>query len=159
MDWMNLFEPHILNRGMVYCEDGCVSDLQTIENTVTAEVEGSEYYQVSIELDGGEIMDMFCDCPYAAKGYNCKHMAAVLFKYEEYLADENENDEVKNYTDSLKNTVMNSSLNSKRQEIEKLITKIPEQDAKELLIDMLLGNEGLKNELQLKYDFQMNAIR
>lgn len=159
MDWMNLFEPHILNRGMVYCEDGCVSDLQTIENTVTAEVEGSEYYQVSIELDGGEIMDMFCDCPYAAKGYNCKHMAAVLFKYEEYLADENENDEVKNYTDSLKNTVMNSSLNSKRQEIEKLITKIPEQDAKELLIDMLLGNEGLKNELQLKYDFQMNAIQ
>lgn len=159
MDWMNLFEPHILNRGMVYCEDGCVSDLQTIGNTVTAEVEGSEYYQVSIELDGGEIMDMFCDCPYAAKGYNCKHMAAVLFKYEEYLADENENDEVKNYTDSLKNTVMNSSLNSKRQEIEKLITKIPEQDAKELLIDMLLGNEGLKNELQLKYDFQMNAIQ
>ena len=159
MDWMNLFEPHILNRGMVYCEDGCVSDLQTIENTVTAEVEGSEYYQVSIELDGGEIMDMFCDCPYAAKGYNCKHMAAVLFKYEEYLADENENDEVKNYTDSLKNTVMNSSLNSKRHEIEKLITKIPEQDAKELLIDMLLGNEGLKNELQLKYDFQMNAIQ
>ena len=159
MDWMNLFEPHILNRGMVYCEDGCVSDLQTIENTVTAEVEGSEYYQVSIELDGGEIMDMFCDCPYAAKGYNCKHMAAVLFKYEGYLADENENDEVKNYTDSLKNTVMNSSLNSKRHEIEKLITKIPEQDAKELLIDMLLGNEGLKNELQLKYDFQMNAIQ
>ena len=159
MNWMNLFERHILNRGREYCEDGCVLNLQTIGNTVMAEVEGSEYYQVSIELDGEEVMDMSCDCPYAAKGYNCKHMAAVLFKYEEYLADENENDEVKNYTDSLKNTVMNSSLNSKRQEIEKLITRIPEQDAKELLIDMLLGNEGLKNELQLKYDFQMNAMQ
>ena len=159
MNWMNLFERHILNRGREYCEDGCVLNLQAIGNTVMAEVEGSEYYQVSVELDGGEIMDMFCDCPYAAKGYNCKHMAAVLFKYEEYLADENENGEEKNYTDGLKNTVMNSSLNSKRQEIEKLITRIPEQDAKELLVDLLLENEGLKNELQLKYDFQMNAIQ
>lgn len=54
---------------------------------------------------------------------------------------------------------MTSSANAKRQEIEKLIIKIPEQDAKELLIDFLLRNEGLKNELQLKYDFQMNAIQ
>lgn len=158
MNWMNLFEPHILNRGMEYYEDGCVSDLQIIGNTVEAEVEGSEYYQVSVELDGGEIMDMFCDCPYAAKGYNCKHMAAVLYKYEEYLADESENEAEVYHKDSM-NIVMASTVNTKRQEIERLLTKIPEQDAKELLIDMLSENEGLKNELQLKYDFQMNAIQ
>lgn len=57
------------------------------------------------------------------------------------------------------NIVMASTVNTKRQEIERLLTKIPEQDAKELLIDMLSENEGLKNELQLKYDFQMNAIQ
>ena len=158
MNWMNLFEPHILNRGMEYYEDGCVSDLQIIGNTVEAEVEGSEYYQVSVELDGGEIMDMFCDCPYAAKGYNCKHMAAVLYKYEEYLADESENEAEVYHKDSM-NIVMASTVNTKRQEIERLLTKIPEKDAKELLIDMLSENEGLKNELQLKYDFQMNAIQ
>lgn len=158
MNWMNLFEPHILNRGMEYYEDGCVSDLQIIGNTVEAEVEGSEYYQVSVELDGGEIMDMFCDCPYAAKGYNCKHMVAVLYKYEEYLADESENEAEVYHKDSM-NIVMASTVNTKRQEIERLLTKIPEQDAKELLIDMLSENEGLKNELQLKYDFQMNAIQ
>ena len=145
MNWMNLFEPHILNRGMEYYEDGCVSDLQIIGNTVEAEVEGSEYYQVSVELDGGEIMDMFCDCPYAAKGYNCKHMAAVLYKYEEYLADESENEAEVYHKDSM-NIVMASTVNTKRQEIERLLTKIPEQDAKELLIDMLSENEGLKNE-------------
>ena len=43
---MNLFKSHILDRGMEYCEDGCVSDLQTIGNTVKAEVEGTECYQV-----------------------------------------------------------------------------------------------------------------
>ena len=158
MNWMNLFEPHILIRGMEYYEGGCVSDLQIIGNAVEAEVEGSEYYQVSIELDGEEVMDMSCDCPYAAKGYNCKHMAAVLYKYEAYLAEESENEAEVYHNDSM-NIIMASTVNTKRQEIEKLLTKIPEQDAKELLVDLLLENEGLKNELQLKYDFQMNAIQ
>lgn len=95
MNWLNLFEPHILNRGRTYYEDGCVSELEIVENTVNAEVKGSEFYQVFIELDGGEIVGMSCDCPYAAKGYNCKHMAAVLFEYEAYLTDKDENDEEK----------------------------------------------------------------
>lgn len=158
MNWMSLFEPHILNRGMEYYEEGCVSDLQIIGNAVEAEVEGSEYYQVLIELDGGEVMDMSCDCPYAAKGYNCKHMAAVLCEYEANLADEYGN-KAENHDKVSLNITMASTVNAKRQEIEKLLAKIPEQDAKELLVDLLLGNEGLKNELQLKYDFQMNAIQ
>lgn len=157
MNWMNLFEPHILDRGMEYCEDGCVSDLQIIGNAVKAEVEGSEHYQVYIELDGEEIMDMSCNCPYAAKGYNCKHMAAVLCEYEAYLAHEDENKEEAD-NDSM-NIAMTSTVNTKRQEIEKLLEKIPEKDAKELLVDFLLRNEGLKNELQLKYDFQMNIMQ
>lgn len=101
MNWMNLFEPHILGRGMEYCEDGCVSDLHIIGNTVKAEVEGTECYQVSIELDGEEIMDMSCNCPYAAKGYHCKHMAAVLCEYESYLADEDDNKEEDYDNDSM----------------------------------------------------------
>lgn len=103
MNWMNLFEPHILGRGMEYCEDGCVSDLHIIGNIVKAEVEGTECYQVSIELDGEEIMDMSCNCPYAAKGYryNCKHMAAVLCEYESYLADEDDNKEEDYDNDSM----------------------------------------------------------
>lgn len=157
MNWMNLFKPHILDRGMEYCEDGCVSDLQTNGNTVKAEVEGTECYQVSIELDGEEIMGMSCTCPYAAKGYHCKHMAAVLCKYEAHLADEDDNKE-EDYDNDF-NIVMTSKVNAKRREIEKLLEKIPEQDARELLVDFLLRNEGLKNELQLKYDFQMNAIQ
>lgn len=32
---------------------------------------------------------MNCDCPYARKGYNGKHMAAVLFKYQGSLAEDN----------------------------------------------------------------------
>lgn len=31
---MNLFEQYILNRGMEYCEDVAVSDLEIIDDTV-----------------------------------------------------------------------------------------------------------------------------
>lgn len=157
MNWMNLFEPHILRRGMEYSEDGCVSDFEIVGNNIKAEVEGTEFYQVSIELDGEDVVEMFCDCPYAAKGYNCKHMAAVLCNYEAYLADQDENADYEESDNTFENIIMTSAIDTRRQEIENLIAKIPEKDAKELLVDFLLRDEGLRNQLQLKYDFQMNA--
>ena len=35
--------------------------------------------------DENEIIAMSCDCPYAKKGDNCKHEAAVLFAYEKEI--------------------------------------------------------------------------
>ncbi len=130
----------------MYCEDGKVIDFEVLENRIEAEVAGSEYYHVSIDLDGEDIIDMTCDCPYAAKGYNCKHMAAVLCEYEGYLAD---NEDEEEYAVSPMYTL--------RQEVEALVDKIPEQDAKELLVHFLINDDGLKNRLQLKYDFKMTA--
>ncbi|MBR1573080.1 MAG: SWIM zinc finger family protein [Lachnospiraceae bacterium] len=146
MNWMNLFENHILKRGMMYCEDGKVIDFEVLENRIEAEVAGSDYYHVSIDLDGEDIIDMTCDCPYAAKGYNCKHMAAVLCEYEGYLAGNEDEEE---------NAI--SPMYTLRQEVEALVDKIPEQDAKELLVHFLINDDGLKNRLQLKYDFKMTA--
>ena len=49
------------------------------ENEYTADVEGSELYEVIVEMnDGGEIYDISCDCPYDMEDY-CKHEAAVLY--------------------------------------------------------------------------------
>ena len=38
MDWMSLFENHILNRGMMYCEDGKVVDFDISENRIEADI-------------------------------------------------------------------------------------------------------------------------
>ncbi len=154
MEWMDLFEPHILNRGVMYYEDGCVSDLELKDDTICAEVEGSDFYQVCITLKGDEVQEMECDCPYAAQGYNCKHMAAVLFAYEGYLAEHE--DEEQNIMD-LAELNCNASENDKRQELDTLVSKIPEEDVRRVLADILESNESLKNRLQLIYDFQMNA--
>jgi len=85
--WKQLFAPHILERGLDYFE----SELATIDNmdeqSIEATVEGTEPYRVEIVLYRGKVQDMFCDCPYADAGNNCKHMAAVLFAAEDEEAD------------------------------------------------------------------------
>lgn len=77
--WKELFESRILQRGYDYYLTGAVKSLNTRENRVEAEVLGSELYEVEAEFDGGRISHWHCDCPYAAGGTPCKHLAAVLY--------------------------------------------------------------------------------
>ena len=77
--WKDWFQPHILERGRAYFDEGRVSELERTEDSYTAIVEGTEEYEVEILLGGDSVEDMLCDCPYAEDGTACKHMAAVLF--------------------------------------------------------------------------------
>ena len=38
---------------------------------------------MEIFLEDGEVAEMYCSCPYAEEGKNCKHMAAVLYEWSE----------------------------------------------------------------------------
>lgn len=78
--WKNMFLPHIWQRGVDYYRDGRVLDLQCQNNEVTAQVEGSEIYTVSVIFNKKRngITDYYCDCPYGEDGTPCKHLAAAL---------------------------------------------------------------------------------
>ncbi len=53
---------------------------ETAEFRFTAEVEGTDMYHVTADIDEtGKISDLSCTCPYAASGSSCKHMAALLY--------------------------------------------------------------------------------
>ncbi len=72
------------DRGMQYYRHNQVH-VQSVEVTelaefrFTAEVEGTDVYHVTAELnDMGKISSLSCTCPYAAAGNSCKHMAALL---------------------------------------------------------------------------------
>lgn len=83
MDWKNLFEYHILERGYDYYCENAVENIDVSADTVRADIIGTEDYEVEISLDNGEVTDMYCSCPYADSRRNCKHMAAVLFEWTE----------------------------------------------------------------------------
>lgn len=81
-DLADLFEPQILDRGYGYYLDGAVQNLRQTATQITAEVRGSQRYDVTITLRNDSVMEMACDCPYAEQGKSCKHMAAVLMAAE-----------------------------------------------------------------------------
>lgn len=159
MNWYTLFRQHILDRGIEYYEDGNVVDFQCTEDSISAHVDGTDIYDVEIMIEGEEVTDMYCSCPYARDGKNCKHMAAVLFRFEEMLED----DEEERASVELDNGYNYSQVSfadrckQKREDVTLLVSKIPEKDVRELLIDMLLSDEELRHTLQMKYAFKMNS--
>ncbi len=89
-DWKSAFPREILKRGKKYYETGRVRDFFEIKNYCAADVYGSDIYEVEIGNPGKSNMAVRCDCPYARKGYRCKHEAAVMFKWEEERSKEAE---------------------------------------------------------------------
>lgn len=78
--------------------------------------------------------DMFCDCPYAEDGNNCKHMAAVL-----YAADKHPEDSI--------------GKNSEEQEIEKLLEQANPETIKSFLAETLLADSKLLLKFKSQCDF------
>lgn len=77
-DWADLFTETIFKRGYGYYRKNKIKELQQESYGIRAIVSGTEDYHVTIDLENKHVIDMHCDCFYAAQGHNCKHMAAVL---------------------------------------------------------------------------------
>jgi len=67
------------SRAREYYDDGWVDNLIWRENTLNAEVEGSndEPYEVIITFMGDVVNSTYCTCPYVFSG-DCKHIIATL---------------------------------------------------------------------------------
>ena len=77
--WAYEFSQTILSRGRNYYRSGRVTKMTVTGNTISALVRGTRLYSVNIENPGSKDPLMSCTCPYGA---NCKHIAAVLYKWE-----------------------------------------------------------------------------
>lgn len=148
--WEYLFKTHILSRGWDYYENGAVSSLEKTETGYKATVEGSYDYEVEVEIYDNEVVDMFCDCPYAEDGNYCKHMAAVLYEIEEKSAQMTS--EVRENPADIKT------------ELENVIKNIDESEVRKLLLELALKDDSLQNQILTKYvdkisPSQMNRLK
>jgi len=64
------------DRGVHYFEQGRVRDLAQYDEHITAEVIGTETYQVHLWLQDHELLSR-CSCPLGVDGLFCKHCVAV----------------------------------------------------------------------------------
>ncbi len=79
-NWQSNFAPRILQRGRAYYEDGAVLYVDKTPEGYSGVVFGSDDYEVNLQVEDGQLLDMTCTCPYAERGEYCKHMAAVLYQ-------------------------------------------------------------------------------
>ena len=126
-NWRSLFSSTILRRGEDYYNNGAVSQLEMDDDQLTAVVSGTEDYDVEIDLEDGEVEDMYCTCPYAEDGSYCKHMAAALFAAEaDGFSEENEDED----------------------DPEPLVNALSEADAKTILLRLVRKNPAMLTEIR-----------
>ena len=76
---------------------------------------------------------MFCDCPYAAEGECCKHMAAVLYAIEE------------------EDPELEKAVTEEGGRISSVIALIPEKELRSLVLSLAQEDKSLQNALLSKY--------
>ena len=137
-NWREWFQPWILERGRSYWKNEYVTRLSRDQDTITAIVEGTEDYEVEIDMDGIEVISMSCTCPYAEGEMECKHMAAVLF------AAETENLEVD--TNRIPKEKRRSGYGW-----QEIIAQISPDEMREFLTELASKNKDLQELLVLRY--------
>lgn len=66
----------VFERGQKYRNEGRIQRIDRFDDIVTAVVQGSSQYDVTVER-GGNTIEARCTCPYDGAG-ECKHIVAVL---------------------------------------------------------------------------------
>ena len=128
VNWQRYFQPHILERGIDYFNKNRVVLLEKEEDCLSAEVIGSETYEVEIIFEQENVIGLECTCPHAADNHFCKHMAAVMFAYD---------------MEKIK------SLNSKQTQsvsVIEVVNQAEESVIRQFLIDVLANNKQLLNQ-------------
>ncbi|MEI3614117.1 SWIM zinc finger family protein [Pseudogracilibacillus sp. SO30301A] len=129
----------ILDRGYNYYIDGnIVESYKQGDNEYIFHVEGSDYYEVLVEIgDNGDILSSYCDCPYDF-GPLCKHEAAAYFKAFDMLHHENDIEQV-------------STKSSKRETVQVILNNLSKQELINIIVNLALDDATLEKSLLFKY--------
>lgn len=141
MNWKKLFATHILERGYDYYLENAVENIDISEDIIRADVIGSEDYEVEISVNNGEVTDMYCSCPYALDGKNCKHMAAVLYEWSEDAEEEESTKE--GNTDLFRPAYTINAYKKKVAAVEELVSGATEAEVRSFLVAVLAEDEKL----------------
>lgn len=136
----------IIARGKGYYNGGAVFKLAENDgDTYTARVHGTEDYTVRVILEGTEISDSECDCPYDM-GPICKHQVAVFYMIQERLSHPEANGET--------TVIRPASRQTKGKKKEASLLDLLNAKSKKELVDLLcrLAEEYEEIEQLIQFD-------
>src|SRR5258706_13216516 len=131
----------ILQRGRAYYRGGNITDLEMEdEGSWSAQVSGTEDYDVTVkQLTGGD-MQCTCTCPFDQGPY-CKHSAAVLYAIEEAFPE---------VIGSRKSKVSTAKRGTKEEKLSKALSKVSREELVAVLLE-LAKNKQIASQLMLRF--------
>ena len=140
----------IFKRGYDYYTDGNILDTcNEGDNTYTFEVQGSEDYQVVVQLDdNGEIIYSECNCPYDF-GPICKHEVAAYFELAESISTD-----VDNKDENINVAINNEKVKKKKAkepEMKEVLSNLSKEKLIDIILDITQKDRTLKNSLIVRY--------
>ncbi|MGV3251026.1 SWIM zinc finger family protein [Streptococcus suis] len=136
-NWMDYFKPHIVDRGYNLFLDDAVQGLQETGEGYYALVSGSQVYEVEIDLEHGQLVSMWCECPHAQEMNHCKHMAAVLFAISELEGQ--------------------PAVEGKGQSLAQLLEKLTVEQLRAIVLELAQEDRELANRIQLHFSAQLSS--
>lgn len=116
----------VFERGQNYRAEGRIRRIERFGDTITAAVQGSTLYDVTIEL-GASAIHPRCSCPYDGAG-DCKHVVAVLLE----VADDPPNDE--------------------SDRVEAVLDDVSNDDLRAFVTDVLARKPDLRDRFLARFD-------
>lgn len=126
--WMAFFSSRTLYKGYDYYLSDRVESVRKTKNGYEAVVDGSESYDVEIEIEDGCVTYMDCTCPYSADGNYCKHEAAVLYYIEEDIDGD----------------ACERNANDENDDIERIVSKMSDNDIRKLLVSLAKDDSDIR---------------
>ncbi|HFI0632646.1 TPA: SWIM zinc finger domain-containing protein [Streptococcus suis] len=136
-NWMDYFKPHIVDRGYSLFLDDAVQGLQEVGEGYSAHVIGSQVYEVEIDLEHGQLVTMWCECPHAQEMNHCKHMAAVLFAISELEGQ--------------------PVVKGKDVSLAQLLDKLTVEQLRAIVLELAQEDRELANRIQLRFSAQLTS--
>lgn len=133
----NYIDKTILQRGRQYHKNGCVGEIGISDNhKYTAEVYGTDTYEVTLKILDDKLQEYVCTCPYDM-GPICKHIVAVLYEIR--------NEEVELEVEIIEEKPKNTRAKSVNKQVEEVFNKLSEKEKSEYLKQIILGDKKLRD--------------
>lgn len=146
MQWEEIFQEHILDRGFDYYQRDLLQQVTLTKNQAEAEVYGSSKYHVKMTYQPKDqkITELSCDCPHFLSGNYCKHLAALLF----YLENHFDHFQQLNASIPLLYPQEEEVAEEETEDVEALVYEAHEKAVREFLIDVLEENYILRDQFK-----------
>ena len=117
----NWVDRNILSKGRIYYQHDSVHNLAKDGSTWGADVQGTQKYNVEVEIRKNQVNSYYCDCPYDW-GPMCKHVAATLFAIRDELKRQPVTHPTRTKKDKAQPTFVQIINNLSTDELRRLIT-------------------------------------